>query len=105
MTEDSESTESKAKLRCPTCGAAQVWSDTCRRCRCDLSLLLEALRGVGRLRRACLAALGDGRYDEAVAAARRCCRLDSRPENRQLLAMAEFYRGRFATAVRLVQRC
>ena len=104
MSEGSESTESTAKLRCPTCGATQVWSDTCRRCRCDLSLLHDALRGVGQLRRACLAALGDGRYDEAVEAALGCCRLDARPENRHLLAMAEFYRGRFATAVHLVQR-
>jgi hypothetical protein len=98
-----EAPESSPKLRCPTCGAAQAWSDTCRRCRSDLSLLHQALRGVQSLRRECLAALRDGRYDEAVEAARRCCRLDASRENRHLLAMAQFYRGRFATAVRLAQ--
>jgi hypothetical protein len=95
--------ETTPKLRCPTCGAAQAWSDSCRRCRCDLSLLHQALRGVRRLRRDCLAALRDGRYDDAVQAAYCCCQLDASKESRQLLAMAEFYHGRFATAVRLAQ--
>ena len=30
------------QVRCPTCRALQEWSDTCRRCRSDLSLLRAA---------------------------------------------------------------
>jgi hypothetical protein len=52
-----------------------------------------------------LTALRDGRYEEAVEAAARCCYLDADQRNRQLLALAEFYCGRFATAARLAGRC
>jgi hypothetical protein len=90
-------------LRCPTCGASQAWSDTCRRCRCDLSLLHGALRQVDRLRRRCLENLRDGRYDDAARAARRCCELDASADQRQLLAVAEFLRGRFEVAVRVAR--
>ena len=30
------------EVRCPTCGAVQEWSDACRRCRCELTLLRRA---------------------------------------------------------------
>ena len=30
------------QVRCPTCRALQEWSDSCRRCRCDLRLLRAA---------------------------------------------------------------
>jgi hypothetical protein len=100
----SSTPQTPPKMRCPTCGAKQAWSDSCRRCRSDLSLLHQALRCAQHLRRACLTALRHGRYDEAVQAAYRCCQWDSSQESRHLLAMAEFYCGRFATAVRLTQR-
>jgi len=67
-------------------------------------LLHQALRYARHLRLACLTALRDGHYDDAVQAAYRCCQWDASKDSRHLLAMAEFYRGRFATAVRLTQR-
>lgn len=91
--------EKSRKLRCPTCGALQDWSDTCRRCRCDLQLVHRALRAVESLRRQCLLYLRDDRYEAAWAAAQRCCELDNCEENRQLLALVEFIRGDFPAAV------
>ena len=36
----------RMNVRCPTCGQWQEWSDSCRRCKCDLLLLpaMEAVR-------------------------------------------------------------
>ena len=95
--------EKSPKLRCPTCGALQSWSDTCRRCRCDLQLVHQALRAVESHRRQCLQHLRDDRYEAAWAAAQRCCELDNCEENRQLLALVEFIRGNFPVAARLAQ--
>lgn len=30
-----------ANIRCPTCNASQAPSNECRRCHCELSLLIE----------------------------------------------------------------
>ncbi len=95
--------ETPPKLRCPTCGARQDWSDTCRRCRCDLRLVHRALRAVNHHRRQCLEFLREDRYDQAWQAARQCCDLDDREENRQLLALVEFIRGNFPAAVRVAR--
>jgi predicted amidophosphoribosyltransferase len=43
MSLDSKSSE-PLTLRCPVCGAGQVWNHTCRRCRAELSSVVELER-------------------------------------------------------------
>lgn len=73
-------------LRCPTCRATQVWSDVCRRCKCDLRLLREAAEAYQRARRRALAAVEAGEWRQAVAWARQAERISSDASSRQLLA-------------------
>lgn len=75
------------ELRCPTCGARQGWSDTCRRCRSDLSLLLLLAQQWRRCRRQALAALSEGRSADAVELARRCHEIAPGSQSRRLLAV------------------
>lgn len=91
-----------AQMRCPTCGARQEPSDICRRCRCDLSLVVPLLRARQRLRQACLAALRAGCYAQARALARRCCTVSRDPDNLQLLALTELVSGQYAAALELL---
>jgi hypothetical protein len=81
------------ELRCPTCGARQEWTDTCRRCKSDLRLLRAALEAYDEHHRAGLLALDDGRLDEALRHARRCDELRPGPESRRLLAVCQLLRG------------
>jgi len=71
-----------AELRCPTCGAVQQPSAECRRCRCDLGLLIACLeqeqaaereealqREQAALRRSALRSLSRGDVPAALSAA------------------------------------
>lgn len=75
------------ELRCPTCGARQAPSETCRRCKSDLRLLVAALGTYAEHRRAGLADLEAGRLDAALRHARRCHELRPGPESHRLLAI------------------
>ncbi|MCU0960651.1 MAG: hypothetical protein MUF48_11155 [Pirellulaceae bacterium] len=90
------------QLRCPTCGAWQDISDVCRRCKCDLSLVVPLLRERQRLRQSCLAALHDGRYAQARSLALRCCTISRDADNLQLLALTELLTGQYAAALELM---
>lgn len=85
-------------MRCPTCRAAQVWSDTCRRCKCDLRLLREVADGYAELRRQCLSNLRHKRTHAALELAQRCCALRNDDETRRLLAVCELLNGNWASA-------
>jgi len=74
-------------MSCPTCRASQVWSDTCRRCKCDLRLLRDAANGYAALRRHCLSNLRHNRTHAALELARQCCVLRSDDETRRLLGV------------------
>ncbi len=80
-------------LRCPTCGARQGMSDTCRRCKSDLRLVRSALEAYERHRRSSLLDLGAGRLDTALRHARRCHELWPSPESHRLLAVCQLLRG------------
>ena len=67
------------QIRCPTCKAKQAWSDTCRRCRCDLTLLRTAAEASRGYRRRCLLLLRAGRHGEALRHARRSLHLRAPP--------------------------
>ena len=62
-------------LVCPTCGARQVWADTCRRCKCDLTLVRQLLSRCEALRRSCLIQFNAGNYDQALQIAQACYQL------------------------------
>ncbi|MFN0056129.1 MAG: hypothetical protein ACKV0T_28615 [Planctomycetales bacterium] len=91
-------------LRCPTCRASQPWSDTCRRCKCDLKLLRGAATAYDRNRRQCLAALHDGQAPLALRYAHECLRLIPEDESRRLVAVCAVLAGDLATANRLARQ-
>jgi hypothetical protein len=91
--------QSVEELRCPTCGARQGWTDTCRRCKSDLRLLRSALEAYERHRRAALLALDEGRLEVALLQARRCHELRPGPESRRLLAVCQLLRGDWPAAL------
>ena len=92
-----------ATVRCPTCRAEQPWSDACRRCRCDLRLLLAAAASYHRARRACLLHLRAGRPRAARLAAESCRALAATAESRRLLAVAALLSGDWAAAADLAR--
>ena len=90
-------------VRCPTCRAAQEWSDTCRRCKTDLRLIRETAAAYFESRRECLLHLAAGRPVAALRAARRCCELHPDVEARRLLALAAFRMGLWREAAGLAR--
>jgi hypothetical protein len=92
-------TTSNEELRCPTCGARQPWVLACRRCKCDLSLVVAALRQRVAARRSCLSELSRGNLIEAQAAALRCWRIDPDEEAARLLSVAFLLEGRYRASL------
>jgi hypothetical protein len=93
-----------ATLRCPTCRAVQEWSDTCRRCKCDLRLLRSVADAYQAEYARCLVELELGRTAAGLAAARRCLQLWPRPESHQLLAVCALLHGDWPTALDAARR-
>jgi len=89
-----------ADFRCPTCGARQVLTDTCRRCKCDLSLVVALHRRRVTLRRQCLQRLGRQQGSAAVRAAEELHALAPDADSTRLLAVARLASGDFAGALR-----
>ena len=87
MPDPSPSGPSEAQVRCPVCRASQAWSDTCRRCKCDLSLLRSVAAAFWEVRAGCLRHLRAGRWAEALREARRACDLCPGEETTRLLAV------------------
>jgi hypothetical protein len=94
---------SAATVRCPTCGASQEWSDTCRRCKCDLGFLRDVARSYDLSRQRCFVALAASRPGEALRRARRCHWLRPGAESRRLLALSAMVSGDWPNAVALAQ--
>ncbi len=91
------------QVRCPTCRALQDWSDTCRRCRCDLSLLRDACATHLDHRRHCIHHLDAGQPDLALGHALRCHELHPDPDSLRLLALCALATEEWQTALELVQ--
>jgi hypothetical protein len=87
------------EMRCPTCNAQQAWSDECRRCKCDLSLLHRLWRRRRRLRDACLRRLRAGRPAEARAYAEQYRSL-SPDDGMRLLAVCHLLSDNWTQALR-----
>ena len=93
-----------AAVRCPTCRAEQPWSDTCRRCKCDLRLLRAAAASYQRARHASLLHLRAGHPRAARRAAEHGHELAASAESRRLLAVAALHSGDWAAAADLARR-
>lgn len=85
-------------MRCPTCRAVQVWSDTCRRCKSDLHLLRSLAAEYAALRRKCLSNLRHDRPQTALEYARQCATLRNDVETWRLLAICELLNGNWGSA-------
>src|SRR4051812_19781859 len=88
-------------VRCPTCRLTQEWSETCRRCKSDLRLLLEAAESARRARQRCLKVLRAGHRREAFRLARHYHWLRPTADSRRLMALTAFMCGDWANAVAL----
>ena len=87
-------------LCCPTCGARQAPSAECRRCRCDLALLL-AVHGQARMvHRCCLRHFRAGAHPQAFRCALLRHQLAPDETSRRLLAVACLCLERYAEAIR-----
>ena len=101
--QDPKTSRSPEGLRCPTCGARQGWSDTCRRCKSDLRLLGDAIAAYDRHRRSSLLDLDAGRLDTALRHARRCHALRPGPESHRLMAVCQLLRGDWGDALQIAR--
>ena len=90
-------------MRCPTCGASQSASPECRRCKCDLEMVLAVRQQARALHRQYLVHLREGDVRAALAVAIRRHRLAPDPVSRRLLAVACLGLGRFADAAQLAE--
>ncbi len=75
------------EMICPTCKARQAWSDECRRCKCDLSILRQWHAAREAVRRGCLDELRLGRPEQALRSARRYALLAGSGDASRLLAV------------------
>lgn len=88
-------------LRCPTCGAEQEWSETCRRCRSDLSLLVSLADAWLGCYRQALSALRAGRLAQSLELARRCHQLAANRRSGRLLAVCHLLNRNWSAALRM----
>jgi len=100
---DSASTNSMdaSAFRCPTCGARQGLSAECRRCKCDLHLVVDVYRQAAALRESCLRHLRDGNWRDALEAAAERHALSPDGVSRRLLAVSHLRAGEYHAALDL----
>jgi len=87
------------RMRCPTCRAVQEPSPECRRCKCNLSLLIATLDHQRALHRAVLRELRERRYAAALELARRRWTLSPDATAARLLSVCHLVRGHFQAAL------
>jgi hypothetical protein len=85
---------------CPTCAAEQPWSDTCRRCKTDLSDLRAAWRAIEGARCECLRELRRGNSDRALRLAQHLMHLRPDQDAARLLAICCLLHGNWRAALR-----
>ena len=87
------------EMTCPACNARQSWSDQCRRCNCDLSLLRQFHHAYEAERIGCLQALQRGQPHRGLHHARRFAHLAGPAEAVQLLVVCNLLCDRFPDAL------
>jgi ribosomal protein L40E len=75
------------EMVCPTCNARQTWSDECRRCKADLTLLRQVWQTAQWQRRQCLHALSADEPHRALQHARRYAELVGQDQAARLLGV------------------
>jgi hypothetical protein len=88
-------------IRCPTCGAGQRPSVECRRCKCDLSLVVAVRNHADDVHSDCLRQLGAGEYRDALRSALVRYELSPDETSRRLLAVTYLCLGRYQAALDL----
>ena len=103
MSEGSPDGPAHGDARCPTCGALQEWSDACRRCRCDLTLLRCMSEAAQASRRRCLHAVRAGRSSEAIRHAHRLYAISPDASAARLLAVCHLLQGNWLSATTMTR--
>lgn len=85
-------------FRCPTCGAKQTPSMECRRCKCDLALVVSLRDSARAAHRAYLRHLQAGDYQQALDSAFRRFQLAPDDTARRLLVVAYLHLGHYRAA-------
>ena len=88
-------------VRCPTCRVAQPWSDACRRCKSDFTLIRRFSLSYHRHRASCLRHIRSGRPLSAASSARHCHAISPSADSRRLLSLSSLLDGDWATAAGL----
>ena len=101
MTKPTLKRTAEDEMRCPTCNAPQAWSDECRRCKCDLSLLQQCRRTSERERQGCLRQLTAGQPQRALRHARRYAIIVGAAEASRLLGVCLLLCGNWPDACAL----
>lgn len=86
--------------KCPVCRAVVGDQTRCRRCRTDLSVLLQMEDQAAELRQKAMDAFQRQAFSEMFDHAKRSASLISTPESRRLLAGAAVLVKRYETACR-----
>ena len=85
-------------LRCPVCKAENAQGPACRRCKADLSLLFRLGEQRDRFLAAAAESLRSGRFEDALADARRAHQLRRAEDSARLLALASLLLRDYAAA-------
>jgi hypothetical protein len=91
-------------MRCPVCKAENGQTPQCRRCKADLSLLLQLEEQRSALLAAAAAGLRKLRFEEALTQASQADRLRHGPDSGRLLAVIHLLRYDFLSAWQHYQR-
>jgi hypothetical protein len=91
-------------MSCPTCKARQEWSDECRRCKCDLSMLHQVWMSGRQLRQRCLCALRNDQLPAARAFAERYASLLPSDDAFRLLAVCHLLASDWPAALAASRR-
>ena len=87
-------------MHCPVCKADSALEPTCRRCKADLSLLVQVETQRGRALAAAWRLLRDGRPNAALQAAALAHEARPATDSARLLALCHLWADNFALALR-----
>ena len=104
MTQANVESAVQDEMCCPTCNARQAWSDECRRCKCDLSLLRQYRQVCEAQRHRCLRELRAGRPKRALRHANRYAKMVGSAEASQLMAVCHLLRHDWPKAITVASR-
>lgn len=85
--------DAEVLVRCPVCGVADQAGPACRRCKADLTLLLQLERGRGTRMARAWRLLRQGCLDESIQAASEVLSLRHGADAIRLIAIAHLLRG------------